>query len=107
MPCVLYFWRSKLKLTPFSNHKPPTAPPNAILAPPKTTLAQTAPKLHLSRTVLRKVSRSATKEGNFEKMSNFLLDGKVGFWKQARELVIISEPNRQATSYSFRQSYQK
>jgi hypothetical protein len=44
---------------------PPTAPPGTLPAP-------TAPTLHLSSTILRKASRSATEEEDYEYFSNYL-----------------------------------
>ena len=77
-------------------------------------LIKNALTLHLSSTILRKASRSTTEEEDSKYFSNylwlfrthmpmlrrqdllwrtvFLLGGKVGIWKQARELVIMSEP---------------
>jgi hypothetical protein len=47
---------------------PPTAPPVTLPAP----TAPTAPMLHLSSTILRKASRSATEEVDSEYFSNYL-----------------------------------
>jgi hypothetical protein len=48
---------------------PKRAPP---IAPLGTLPAPAAPKLHLSRTILRLVSRSATNEDDYESIFNYL-----------------------------------